>query len=166
MSKLKRPRGLVRYDSTRGLAGEKRRIIRPRLLVYSLLGLLGMAVLGFTAFHRAKPIFAEVSRMRGASFYVDPATVRNHYQLRLLNKRNQPVAFRISLENPLPGFTVSGANEPITLSALGETNRPLIVLQNRESYAGPVKLTLLIQAEPGKATIRQAIQFLGPNPQS
>lgn len=166
MTKLKRPRGLVRYDSTRGLAGEKRRIIRPRLLVYSLLGLLGMTVLGFTAFHRAKPIFAEVSRMRGASFYVDPATVRNHYQLRLLNKRNQPVEFRVSLENPPAGFNVSGANEPITLSALGEANRPLIVLQNRENYAGPVKLTLLIQAEPGKATIRQAIQFLGPNPQS
>jgi hypothetical protein len=104
--------------------------------------------------------------MRGASFYVDPATVRNHYQLRLLNKRNQPVEFRVSLENPPAGFNVSGANEPITLSALGEANRPLIVLQNRENYAGPVKLTLLIQAEPGKATIRQAIQFLGPNPQS
>jgi len=164
MKKLKRPTGLVRYDSTRGLAGKKRRIIRPRLLVYSILGFVGLTVLGLTAFHRAKPIFAEVSRMRGPSFYVDSSTVRNHYQLRLVNKRNQPVQFTISLENAPAGFTASGAIEPVTLAALGETSRPVIILKNRESYTGPEKLTLLIKAEPGDATVRQSIQFLGPNP--
>jgi cytochrome c oxidase accessory protein FixG len=166
MTKLKRPKGLVRYDSKQGLAGRKRRIIRPRLLVYTALGLLGLTVLGFTAFHRAKPIFAEVSRMRGASFYVDPATIRNHYQLRLVNKRNQPVEFRISLENAPAGFMASGANDPITLKALGETSRPVVVLKNRDSYTGPQKLTLLIHGQPGNATIRQPIQFLGPNPKN
>jgi hypothetical protein len=75
------------------------------------------------------------------------------------------VEFRISLENPPAGFTASGANEPITLVALGESSRPVVILKNRESYTGPVKLTLLIKAEPGNATVRQAIQFLGPNPQ-
>jgi cytochrome c oxidase accessory protein FixG len=166
MTKLKRPTGLVRYDSTRGLAGQKRRIVRPRLLVYALLGMLGLTVLGVTAFHRAKPIHAEISRMRGPSFYVDASTVRNHYQLRLVNKRNQPVQFTISLENAPAGFTASGANEPVTLPALAETSRPVVVLKNLESYTGPVKLTLLIKAEPGDATVRQTVQFLGPHPKS
>ncbi|MEI8340830.1 MAG: cytochrome c oxidase accessory protein CcoG, partial [Verrucomicrobiota bacterium] len=83
MRKLKRPAGLVRYDSTRGLAGKKRRIFRPRLLAYGLLGLLGLTALGVTVFYRAKPMNADLTRMRGPSFYLDPAVVRNHFQLRL-----------------------------------------------------------------------------------
>ena len=53
-------------------------------------------------------MFAEVSRMRGAPFYVDPGAVRNHYKIRIQNKRNQPVTFQITLENAPPGFTLSG----------------------------------------------------------
>lgn len=166
MRKLKRPTGLVRYDSTRGLAGKKRRIMRPRILVYLLLGLCGMVALGTVAFQRATPILAEVSRMRGPSFYTDPSTIRNHYQLRLANKRNQPVRLKITLENPPAGFATSGTGDTITLDAMGEAIRPLVVLQGRDSYSGPSELTVLIKAEPGDSTIRQSIRFLGPNPHS
>jgi cytochrome c oxidase accessory protein FixG len=162
MRKLDRPTGLVRYDSTKGLAGEKRRILRPRLWLYTTLGLLGLAALGTTAWFKAKPIHAEVSRMRGQPFYADAAAIRNHYQLRLQNKRNQPVTFTFALENPPAGFTLSGIDGPLVLDALAEANRPLIILSNRETYQGPVKLTLLIHAEPGNAGIRQTIRFLGP----
>jgi cytochrome c oxidase accessory protein FixG len=164
MRKLHRPTGLVRYDSTRGLAGQKRRFIRPRILVYTLLGVIGLGVLGTVAFHRVKPALAEISRMRGPSFYTDAATIRNHYQLRLASKRNQPMRFTISLENPPAGFTTSGAREPITLAPLGEVSRPLVLLQDRASYAGPREVTLLITAEPGNTVIRQTVRFLGPNP--
>jgi cytochrome c oxidase accessory protein FixG len=166
MLKLKRPTGLVRYDSTRGLAGKKRRIIRPRIVVYLLLGFCGLVALGTVAFQRAKPILAEVSRMRGPSFYTDPSTIRNHYQLRLVNKRNQAVRLKITLENPPPGFTTSGAGETIVLQALGEASRPLVILQGRDFYSGPSEITILIQAEPGNSTVRQNLRFLGPNPQS
>ncbi len=166
MTKLKRPEGLIRYDSSNGLAGRKRKLFRPRLYVYSLLGALGMGALGLTAYHRAKPVHAEVSRMRGASFYVDEAAVRNHYQLRLVNKRNQAVDFTISLENAAEGFTLSGANDPVRLGALEEGTRPLVILNTREHYRGPARLEISIHAEPGGTIIRQSIDFLGPNPHS
>jgi cytochrome c oxidase accessory protein FixG len=164
MGKLGRPTGLVRYDSTRGLAGEKRRIVRPRILVYSLLGALGMLALGTVAFFKAKPVLAEISRMRGPSFYADPATIRNHFQLRLVSKRNQPVRFTVTIEDQTSGMTLSGATEPITLPPLGELTRPVILLQQRTTYTGPKDITLLIHAEPGNATVRQTVRFLGPNP--
>jgi hypothetical protein len=126
--------------------------------------LLGLFALAFTAFHKAKPVFAEVSRMRGAPFFVDPTVVRNHYQLRLLNKRNQPVTFDVSLENPPAGFTLSGFGESLTLPALDEASRPLIIINDREDYTGPTELTLKIEAQPGAATIFQKLKFLGPNP--
>lgn len=164
MLKLKRPTGLIRYDSTQGLAGNKRRIVRPRILIYSLLGVLGMLVMAFVAYHKAKPILAEISRSRGPAFYSDTATIRNHYQLRLVNKRNQPVRFFITLEGNPAGFTTSGTGESITLNALGELTRPIVVLQDRASYKGPKDLTFTIRAEPGNTTVRQTFRFLGPNP--
>jgi len=162
MIKLKRPTGLVRYDSTKGLAGEKRNILRPRIILYTFLGLLGMTVLGVTASLKAKPVHAEISRMRGAPFYADPAVIRNHYQLRLHNKRNQPVTFTVSLENAPAGVTLSGFGEALTLDAQQETSRPLIILIERKGYNGPIKLDLLIRAQPGDAQVRQSVQFLGP----
>jgi cytochrome c oxidase accessory protein FixG len=164
MRKLKRPTGLVRYDSTRGLAGEKRRIIRPRLLAYGLLGLLGLTALGVTAYFRAKPMNADLTRMRGPSFYVDPAVVRNHYQLRLFNKRNQAVKFTVSLENPPKGFAITGLGDGLQLDALKELARPLVVIVPNDFYKGPRTLTVKISSDPGNSVIRRDVQFLGPNP--
>lgn len=164
MVKLKRPTGLVRYDSSRGLAGQKRRIFRPRLLAYGLLGLLGLTALGTTAYLRAKPMNADVTRMRGPSFYVDSNLVRNHYQLRLFNKRNQAMSFTVSLENPPPGFEITGLGEDLKLNALQELARPLVVIVPNSAYQGPRTLTLKIHAEPGNSTVRHEVEFLGPNP--
>lgn len=164
MRKLKRPIGLVRYDSTRGLAGKKRRIFRPRLLAYGLLGLLGLTALGVTAFYRAKPMNADLTRMRGPSFYLDPAVVRNHFQLRLFNKRNQPMVFTVSLVNPPPGYAITGLGEGLTLEALKEVARPLVVIVPNESYKGPRTLSVKIHAEPGDSTVICEVEFLGPNP--
>ena len=166
MLKLKRPTGLVRYDSMNGLAGKKRRILRPRIITYGVLGMMGLLALGLTALSRAKPVYAEVSRMRGPSFYVDGSTVRNHFQIRLMNKRNQPVTFKVALENPPEGYTLSGVNEDIPMAALAEGVRTVVILAPGGSYRGPVALTILATAEPGDASIRQKIEFLGPNPRS
>ena len=43
MDKLSRSRGLVRYDSMHGLKGKPTRWIRPRILLYTALLLLGAA---------------------------------------------------------------------------------------------------------------------------
>lgn len=152
MVKLNRPTGLVRYDSSRGLAGEKRRIFRPRLLAYGLLGLLGLIALGVTAFSRAKPMNADVSRMRGPSFYVDPSVVRNHFQLRLFNKRNEPGALEAAA-HPATGRVhlrwQSGemaGKSPVVLTASetwGESMLAKLVTSERAAVRVPVLERLL-----------------------
>ncbi|MFT3992539.1 MAG: cytochrome c oxidase accessory protein CcoG [Luteolibacter sp.] len=164
MLKLKRPQGLIRYDSMRGLAGEKRRILRPRIYAYFLLGLLGVTALGVTAFFRAKPMHVELSRMRGPSFFYDASLVRNHYQIRVINKRNQPVKFTVSLESAPAGYQITGLTEAREIKALEELACPVVVIVPRDSYRGPCPLTVQIQAQPGDVTVRQKIEFLGPNP--
>ncbi len=164
MTKLRRPTGLVRYDSHRGFRGQARRIFRPRLIAYGVLGALGLLALGITAFWKAKPFNAELTRMRGPSFYEDPATIRNHFQLRLMNKRNQAVSFHVSLKDAPAGYAISGGSDGITLGAGAEAVRPLVVIVPRGAYTGPVPLTFLITSPPGNSTFTQTVEFLGPNP--
>jgi cytochrome c oxidase accessory protein FixG len=164
MRKLERPTGLVRYDSTKGLAGLKRRVLRPRLWMYAALGLLGLGVLGTTAFIKARPVHMDVSRMRGAPYYEDAAVIRNHYQARLINKRNQPVGFRLTLEDAPEGFTLSGVDGTITIPAHGEMQRTVIVIARRGAYNGPETLTLHAVADPGGHVVRRQLRFLGPAP--
>jgi len=165
MDKVGRPRGLVRYDSMNALAGMPRRFLRPRILAYGVLGLIGLGVLGLTAFKRARPYTTTVTRMAGAPYYSDQAMVRNIYQLRILNKRNQTAVFSVELgpDTP-PGFSLSGAGQDFQIDALGEQTRPCVVFCTAASYPGATDLTLLITGNPGDVKIEQNIRFLGPEP--
>ncbi len=166
MEKIDRPKGLVRYDSMKGLAGQKRRFVRPRILAYTALGLLGLCAFGFTASRKAKPYTADFSRMRGQPFFAAGNTVRNHYQVRFHNKRNQPATFSTRLVDAPEGYTLSGAGQPITVPPLGELLRPAIVVVTDEHYAGPVELTLEVTGQPGNVVITHKGRFLGPDPKS
>ena len=162
MRKVKQPTGLIRYDSQQGFAGNPRRIIRPRVIVYSALGSLGIAAFAFTFTNHAKPFMGDLSRMRGQPFYADPTVIRNHFQIRLQNKRNQPARFTIGLVDPPTGFALSGESDVITVPPLGEINRPAIIIVPRNQYTGPTSITLVVHGEPGGIKIIQQARFLGP----
>lgn len=168
MDKLGRPRGLVRYDSLTGLAGGRRRLVRPRVVAYAVLGLVGLALLGITAAGRARPFTASVTRIAGAGaapFFADAAAVRNIYQVRFLNKRNQTASFTLTLGPGAPeGFTLAGAGQAVGVEALGEVTRACVVLVPRAAYAGPADLSLVVTAEPGPVRLPLKVRFLGPDP--
>lgn len=164
MTKIERPKGLVRYDSLNGLTGKKRRILRPRVIAYTLLGLLGLTAFAVAGWKRAKPFTADFSRMRGQPFYADGSAVRNHYQVRFYNKRNQPARFSIRLANAPEGFTLSGADTMVEVPPLGDVTRPAIVVVPTGVYRGTTNLQIEVRSEPGDVTIRHEMRFLGPDP--
>ena len=164
MTKIERPKGLVRYDSLNGLTGKKRRILRPRVIAYTILGLLGLTAFSIAGWKRAKPFTADFSRMRGQPFYADGSAVRNHYQVRFYNKRNQPARFSIRLENAPEGFTLSGADTMVEVPPLGDVTRPAIVVVPTGVYRGTTNLQIEVRSEPGDVTIRHEMRFLGPDP--
>jgi cytochrome c oxidase accessory protein FixG len=164
MDKIGQPRGLVRYDSLNGLTQKKRRIMRPRIIAYMALALLGLSVLALIASTRVRPYTAEFSRMRGAPYYVDGSMVRNHYQFRILNKRNQPAEMTVTLANAPEGYSLSGGGTPFTIPALGETQRTAVVMVPHGQYQGRSEITFHIRANPGEVEFEEVIPFLGPDP--
>ncbi len=161
MAKLGRPRGLIRYDSLVGLAGGRTRWVRPRTLLYFGLLLAGAAV-GAWALASIRPASFGVTRMTGAPYHLDAGIVRNQFLVRVVNKRNAPARFRIELPGAPAGLRRTGLEEELEIAPLGEVVRPLVLQQDRASYAGLLHLRVELRDAAGTFRLSREVEFLGP----
>jgi cytochrome c oxidase accessory protein FixG len=164
MEKIGRPRGLIRYDSTHGLAGEPTKYVRPRTILYTVLMLVGAAVM-LLSLSTLRPATVSLLRMMGAPYYLDgnTSTIRNQFLVRIWNKRNETQVFRIEIENPPQGLVMSGVEEGVKVGPLGEELRAIIVTLPHDSYRGGFPLNLKVTTADGKLAIAKSIPFLGPS---
>jgi cytochrome c oxidase accessory protein FixG len=162
MTKLKRPSGLIRYDSLTAFAGGKTRWVRPRTIVYFVLLLIGITVASF-AFSTVKPANMMVVRMTGAAYFVDRDDVRNQFMLRIVNKRNVPTTYRVTLTGVPTDVQQNGFTAPVTVAPLAEHVSPLVLTSNRGRYSGPFKFTVSVQDDAKSFTLARQIEFLGPD---
>jgi cytochrome c oxidase accessory protein FixG len=159
MDKVGQPRGLVRYDSLRGLAGEKTKLLRPRVLAYTAVLLVGAAVALF-AFRSRSELEANLLRLRGAPFVIDGERIRNSYELHLVNKRAARTTFRLAAE--APADIVLPVTE-VTLDSLAQARVPVFVTVARAGWHGafPVRVHVVAADAPGVRHDASA-PFLGP----
>ena len=160
MTKVKRPTGLIRYDSTAGFTGGRTRWLRPRLWLYAILLAAGAGAASW-AFSTVRPASLGVTRLGGAPYFVDADIVRNQFLVRLVNKRDVPVSFRVVAEGE--GLRQIGFEESVTLAPLAEEVRPLIVGVSRAGYAGPFHFTVVARPEGGGYELRRKADFTGPD---
>lgn len=162
MDKTNQPRGLIRYDSLRGLEGKKTRYWRPRTALYTGLMCLGIAVLGIflSTLHSAK---LEIVRMPGQPYYVDENGVRNQLRVHLVNKRNEPAEFRISMPDLPSAAVVSGIEKIVPLKAGEDTIKTVLVQIPKANYDGEFTFTLEATISPGDFTLTDSVEFLGPS---
>ncbi len=95
MDKVKRPRGLVRYDSLSGLEGKPKRFLRPRLYFYTLLGIVGLSVAVTAASQRTR-FEANILRLQSGPYIIENDTVRNAWEIHLQNKTSHALTFTIA----------------------------------------------------------------------
>lgn len=162
MDKLRRPRGLIRYDSPNGLSGGKTRLFRPRIILYLVLmaaGFIAMTVSVSTF----RPATVTTIRMVGAPYYLDNGQVRNQFMLRVINKRNQAVTFQVSVLNPPEGLLWAGPDAGLSLAPLSEQMTPLIVTLPREKFHGEFPIRVQVRSSDGKFSFEKELPFLGPS---
>lgn len=97
MDKVERPRGLIRYDSHNGIAEGRQRIFTPRVIAYSvvLVVLMAVNVLLLGSRTDVETIFL---RTPGKLFQtVDDQTISNLYNYEVINKtgKDMPVEFKL-----------------------------------------------------------------------
>ncbi|HWB96482.1 MAG TPA: FixG Ig-like domain-containing protein, partial [Bryobacteraceae bacterium] len=160
--RLGRPRGLIRYDSQNAFAGRETRWIRPRTLLYGLLLLVGagVATWALSTIHTGS---FSVTRLPGAPYLVDAGTIRDQFLVRLVNKRPEPATFVVTTAGGPAEFRQSGFEAPVTVPAMGEEVRPLILQQPRSSYAGPFRFKVDVRDVAGNYRLEREVEFLGPD---
>ena len=114
MDKMGYPRGLVRYATQNGLAQHLdktsmlRRILRPRVLVYTaILGVI-LVLFGWSLAVR-NPFRVDVVRDRASlARIVDDGRVENVYRLQVMNNAEQPQRYAFKVDG-LPGLAIADA---------------------------------------------------------
>jgi cytochrome c oxidase accessory protein FixG len=161
MGRLGRPKGLIRYDSLAALAGKTTRWIRPRTVLYGVFLLAGVCMASW-GISGVRPAALSVTRMIGAPYYVDGEIVRDQFLVRIVNKRTEPVSFRLSVRGLPEGATAQGIDGTVAVGPLGEETHPLIIEKARGR--GPANFPFRVAAGDagGHFTIERGMQFLGP----
>lgn len=160
MTKLGRPTGLVRYDSLRGLRGEARKIFRPRLVVYTALLLLG-ALVATVAFAHRTSFEANVVRLPGPPYTRDDGTLRNAFELHVVNKSSKPETFTIE---PASGTTIDFV-VPITtleLAPLADRRVPFFMTMPQSRFTADQPF--LLRVRMGSEVREARGVFLGARP--
>lgn len=163
MDKVERPRGLIRYSSSQGLSGGKSKIIRPRIILYSVLMLLGMSAATYSL-TKISSSHLSATRMRGAPFTLSDTHIRNQFQLRIINKSNSNAFYQLSLDSEIPGLLASGAEEPFQIQALDEILKTLVFQCPIEEYTGGFPIQITLTDTTKKSKINTSVNFLGPDP--
>lgn len=162
MDKMKYPRGLIRYATENGIAGGWgrarmwRRVLRPRVLVYSAI-LLVIAGAFVASLALRAPFRVDVVRDRGAlARLVEDGRIENVYRLQLMNASERPQRYRITADGlpslataPAGGLDVSlGPTEsrwvPVNLQLAHEA------AQRLGPGAHAMRFTVTRLAEPGE----------------
>lgn len=155
MDKLDRPRGLIRYDSLRGLRGEARRILRPRIYGYTALLIVG-AVVALFAFRSREPFEVNLVRLPGTPFVREDGRIRNGFELHLVNKEASPVTFTIDgTDNGDVACLV--AIETVVIEPLGSRRVPVFVTMDEAKFAGdgPFVVRVRARGDRGKPSERE-----------
>jgi cytochrome c oxidase accessory protein FixG len=159
MDKLHMPRGLVRYTSQNRLEGRPARVLRPRVVAYALLLVLGAGVATF-AFRTRASYEANLLRLPGAPFVLDGDQIRNSFEIHLVNKRNQRTTFRVATEAP-GGVEVVVPVDEVTLEPLEQRRIPVFASVPRADWHGRFDVAIRVGYEGGRERAIAA-PFLGP----
>jgi cytochrome c oxidase accessory protein FixG len=161
MTKINKPLGLIRYDSVSGLEGRKRKIARPRVIIYSGVLLLLLAMLGFKLADRSTVAFAVV-RQPGTPYIVqDDGFVRNMLHLNITNTSSDMVTASIEMEAP-EGTELLAPGQPFDIPAGDRITAEAFVMMPRKAIKqAATELRFFVVAASETLSTADA-RFLGP----
>ncbi|OGB10149.1 MAG: cytochrome c oxidase accessory protein CcoG [Burkholderiales bacterium RIFCSPHIGHO2_12_FULL_65_48] len=153
MDKMQYPRGLIRYSTQNAVSNRwnpaqiVRRVLRPRVLVYTAL-LLALCIAMLTSLVTRTPLKVDVVRDRAAlSRIVAGGKLENVYRLQIMNATEGPQRYRITARG-LPGLAVASNAEV----DIGPAESRWVVAQLQIPFGS---------AAPGSHTVHFDVEALG-----
>lgn len=169
MDKVGSPRGLIRFWTEHAMLGRWssaqifRHTLRPRVLIYSAVLLVIVAVFFGTLFTRT-PFKMDVIRDRGAmGREVENGMIENVYRLQIMNTDEDMHHFRLSVEG-IDSIHLDGAAEEIELGSTESRAVPVRVrVDAGVGQKGSNKIWFTLQVTDGdEAAIKEKAVFFIP----
>jgi polyferredoxin len=161
MTRVNKPKGLIRYSSRELLEGHKRHLIRPRTVLYPLALAL---FLGAFTYALATRDAADVTVLGGQG---EPFTVQadgriaNQVRVKIANRTNGDHDYRIEVVGASEGSVVVPQN-PLRVAAGESAVTPLFVLLPRSVFHdGEHRVTVRVSDGAGFTT-NVAYRLVGP----
>jgi cytochrome c oxidase accessory protein FixG len=162
MDKVGYPRGLIRYDTQSGLEGKRKRLLRPRTMVYATL--LALLVAGFTVTLSSRNVVGiDVIRDRNALYRERPdGRIENVYNVKILNKDREAHEFRI-VASGLPGVEADYIGATVWVAAGAVQSVPVRIRVPRGELQGGMDVILSLEAvDDPRLTARGKARFIAP----
>ena len=166
MGKVGRAPGLIRYDSERAFKSGQRRFLRPRLYIYTILGLVGLIV-SLVIWVRHQPFEANVLHSRGTAYVLDGELVRNQVLLHLVNKNAGPSELTIEAVPPAASstspveFIIPQAR--VALRSLEGLTVPVIITLPRTAYRQGMRSQLRVRDGASQSVRLLEVPLAGPS---
>ncbi|MGA9116061.1 MAG: cytochrome c oxidase accessory protein CcoG [Bacteroidota bacterium] len=160
MAKVRRPKGLIRYDSALGIASGRRRIFTPRVAGYAALFLMLAGTLTVLASGRQE-VELTVLRTPGMFYQEHPdGRVSNLYDVKIINKTFKPATLELRLMEPEGELEVLGGAFVIPPQAAQE--QKLMVYLRRGALKAMSTPLVIGVFRNGEETGAVRSSFLGP----
>jgi len=173
MDKMDYPRGLIRYTSENAMrksltsSDARKRLLRPRTIIYSLIWLLLAA--GFVAsLAMRSPIKVDIIRDRGAlGREVEGRWIENVYRLQVINTTEAAMRIRVQAEgDDLKGLTVEYDKAAEALSPTSNRLLPIrirVPIEDAKEGTHKINVTVTAEGDDGRnAHIGQSTSFIVP----
>ncbi|MET0792676.1 MAG: cytochrome c oxidase accessory protein CcoG [Polyangiaceae bacterium] len=160
MARIDKPAGLIRYASQEALeTGKARSLLRPRVVIYSLL-LIGL-LLTLGASLMTNPD-AEVTILRGigAPFSESGGNVVNQIRIKVRNRSSEAQSYRIELRD-LPQAQLIAPENPLTVPVAEQRTTSVFVLVPKSELHGARAVHFRITSEHGYRA-ELPYELLGP----
>ncbi len=161
MTKLGRPRGLIRYSSHAAMEGQKLSLLRPRVVLYPA---LIAAVFGLFTLVLVNTGIADVSVMRGLGqpfTIVDDARVLNTVRVKIVNRIDAPAEFAIGLRG-IEGARIVPQSSPVRIEAGQMVTVPAQVFVPRSAFVSGKAIATITVDGPQAFAYAGPITLIGP----
>jgi cytochrome c oxidase accessory protein FixG len=161
MTRIKRPTGLIRYDSEKGISEGKRTIFNPRTIAYSVVLTILLVVVG-TLFSVRSDFETTILRQRGTLFQeYGEDKYSNIYTIEIVNKTRKKHNVEVKLLNPDGEIKLLG--DPIEAKN-GEIGKGsfLALIKKSDLNSSNTKVKFGVFSE-GELIEEYEATFVGPN---
>lgn len=162
MTKIGRPKGLIRYGSQASMEGARGRLLRARVVIYPLI-LIGLGAAFVLLLMGRQPADVTVLRGLGKPFIeLSDGMIGNQVRIKIINRTDEAVEYRLAATG-VDGVQVACEEAPIRVGPGESRTVPAIVAAPAASFDhGDVSANLRVEDGTGRFKTDVPCHLLGP----